>query len=164
MGIKQDLTGRRFGRLLVIGESDERSPQNRTLWICQCDCGNVVLHVSDELLKGNTTSCGCKWLDNAKRAQDAVASDYTVDGVRVPSLTGRIAKSNTSGVKGVTKRNVRGKEKYYAYITFNGKQHSLGLYNTLDEAAEARRQGELKYHQPYIDKLASEKNKKEATS
>jgi len=52
----QDLTGRRFGRLLVIS----RAPRhlNRTMWNCLCDCGTerVVWAAS---FKKNTRSCGC---------------------------------------------------------------------------------------------------------
>ena len=39
MGRKRDLTGQRFGRLVVIGDSGERLGRN-IKWLCKCDCGN----------------------------------------------------------------------------------------------------------------------------
>lgn len=53
-----DLTGKRFGRLVVVG----RHPHNRgghAKWECMCDCGKTAVVVSDRLLSGKTRSCGC---------------------------------------------------------------------------------------------------------
>jgi len=51
-----DLTGRRFGRLLVVG----RVNGNRdTLWMCKCDCGGAKRVGSRHLLSGAIRSCGC---------------------------------------------------------------------------------------------------------
>ncbi|MBU3186530.1 hypothetical protein [Clostridium estertheticum] len=53
-----DLTGQRFGRLVVTnyyGQADNR----QTLWECLCDCGNKTI-VSKGCLNGKKTrSCGC---------------------------------------------------------------------------------------------------------
>ena len=56
-----DLTGQKFGRLLVI----ERGPdylsggRKRFKWKCLCDCGNVYYTRGDALKSGATQSCGC---------------------------------------------------------------------------------------------------------
>lgn len=52
-----DLTGQRFGRLLVI----ERNASNcgYVTWLCKCDCGNEKVVSGQELRKGKTQSCGC---------------------------------------------------------------------------------------------------------
>lgn len=52
-----NLEGRRFGRLLVLSRSDDVA--GRTMWVCQCDCGNRVVVQSKNLRSGNTRSCGC---------------------------------------------------------------------------------------------------------
>lgn len=58
MGRKEDLTGRRFGRLTVIEETDERR-SGSVVWLCKCDCGTYK-RVSTHCLKsGGTQSCGC---------------------------------------------------------------------------------------------------------
>lgn len=52
-----DLTGQRFGRLLVIAYS----PTNplRAHWLCRCDCGNDTTVAGKSLRRKLTTSCGC---------------------------------------------------------------------------------------------------------
>lgn len=56
----RELTGMRFGRLLVL-ESCGRTNQGGVLWRCQCDCGNVLKVASGNLLhrKTKVPSCGC---------------------------------------------------------------------------------------------------------
>lgn len=52
-----DLTGQRFGRLVVIERASHVG--RRTAWKCLCDCGNTCT-VQTYLLRGrNTSSCGC---------------------------------------------------------------------------------------------------------
>ena len=58
MGKKIDLTGRRFGRLVVICECG-RSKHGRVLWKCRCDCGNECIVNGGYLTNGDTKSCGC---------------------------------------------------------------------------------------------------------
>jgi hypothetical protein len=54
-----DLTGQRFGRLVVI----ERAKSGRhTRWICKCDCGKSTQVYAHDLRRGDTRatrSCGC---------------------------------------------------------------------------------------------------------
>ena len=52
-----DLTGQRFGKLLVIGEKGRINEQ--VAWECQCDCGNTTVVRSSDLRSGDTKSCGC---------------------------------------------------------------------------------------------------------
>lgn len=52
-----DLTGRKFGRLLVIKQSERKN--NRIAWLCKCDCGKEVIVIGKTLTNGLTTSCGC---------------------------------------------------------------------------------------------------------
>lgn len=61
--VKNDLTGQRFGRLVVIGVDDRNT--RKTYFYCQCDCGAVKSIRSDGLLSGAVRSCGCM-----KREQD----------------------------------------------------------------------------------------------
>ncbi len=53
-----NLTGRRFGRLVVLGFSGERRSR-APLWVCQCDCGNFCFVRSTDLTNHSTRSCGC---------------------------------------------------------------------------------------------------------
>lgn len=51
-----DLTGQKFGRLLVI---KLESSTSKTRWLCKCDCGNERIVHGTSLKKGTTVSCGC---------------------------------------------------------------------------------------------------------
>ena len=59
MSKKLDLTGVRFGRLVVLEEAPQDERKQR-YWICRCDCGNTTqpIHMSS-LKRGLTKSCGC---------------------------------------------------------------------------------------------------------
>jgi hypothetical protein len=53
-----DLTGERFGRLLVI-KIAHRPGRRGSSWLCKCDCGKDVVVASKNLRNGSTKSCGC---------------------------------------------------------------------------------------------------------
>lgn len=55
---KVDLSGRKFGRLTVIGRS-ERGPSNSRYWACRCDCGALHRAATHSLTSGAIVSCGC---------------------------------------------------------------------------------------------------------
>ena len=53
-----DLTGKRFGRLVVISRA-ENSIGGAVRWNCQCDCGNTTISTRQGLRNETTQSCGC---------------------------------------------------------------------------------------------------------
>lgn len=53
-----DLTGKWFGRLLVL--SWARTSDNQAGWLCRCKCGKEKPVRTDHLTSGRTISCGCK--------------------------------------------------------------------------------------------------------
>lgn len=61
-----DLTGQRFGKLTVIRRAKDYTYTNKNrkttspVWLCKCDCGNLVLCQGGNLRSGNTTNCGCE--------------------------------------------------------------------------------------------------------
>lgn len=55
---REDLIGKRFGRLTVIGY-DHTNPHGDTCWLCECDCGNRTVVIRYNLTSGSTRSCGC---------------------------------------------------------------------------------------------------------
>ena len=58
---KKDLTGKRFGRLVVVGYYGKKTcgNQKKSTWLCNCDCGNQTIVGIGELRDGGTQSCGC---------------------------------------------------------------------------------------------------------
>lgn len=57
MRSQEDISGRFFGKLLVI---DRLFSKNRiSYWLCQCDCGNGKVGSISNLKAGFLKSCGC---------------------------------------------------------------------------------------------------------
>ena len=54
-----DLTGRRFGRLVVLERAPYNDGQNKSVWTCRCDCGKMINVSGYHLRRGMTQSCGC---------------------------------------------------------------------------------------------------------
>lgn len=73
-----DITGRRFGRLVVMRRSARRvNSNNEALWDCRCDCGATHMTLGRNLRRGHTRSCGCyraefASIKNAARTQRTV--------------------------------------------------------------------------------------------
>jgi hypothetical protein len=54
----KDLTGQKFGRLIVVKRAGTDNHRNST-WLCKCVCDNEVIVNRCNLKSGNTKSCGC---------------------------------------------------------------------------------------------------------
>lgn len=55
----KDLSGKRFGKLLVKRKSETKTKTRGVRWVCECDCGKTKELPSNSLTSGNTKSCGC---------------------------------------------------------------------------------------------------------
>lgn len=62
----EDLTGNRYGKLVVLKYDDEKRLNDfvnnksvKNYWVCCCDCGNIISVRGDHLRSGVTISCGC---------------------------------------------------------------------------------------------------------
>lgn len=84
---KIDLTGQRFGRLLVLYECG-RAKDGCVLWKCRCDCGNECIVRSAQLKNQHTQSCGCLQRD---RARDRARECHTTHGLNTKHM--RLCKS-----------------------------------------------------------------------
>jgi len=62
---KNNLIGKKFGRLSVVGIDDRNT--RKTYYYCVCDCGNMKSVRSDGLTSGAVQSCGC-----LKKEQDRI--------------------------------------------------------------------------------------------
>ena len=54
----KNLTNQIFGRLTAISLTNEKAGSNN-VWLCKCECGNYIKVRTQDLLNGNTSSCGC---------------------------------------------------------------------------------------------------------
>lgn len=53
-----NLVGKKFNRLLVIKDTNERHDRS-IIWECLCDCGNTTYAITSDLKNGGKKSCGC---------------------------------------------------------------------------------------------------------
>jgi hypothetical protein len=60
-----DLTGRRFGRLLVLRQDPTNKKYSKYRWVCKCDCGKEK-SVIGYCLTGGVKSCGCLLSETTK--------------------------------------------------------------------------------------------------
>lgn len=61
--MREDLTGRKFGHLTVIGPAEDEITKTGThvpRWKCRCDCGAIVVTRGSSLKSGHTKGCGQK--------------------------------------------------------------------------------------------------------
>lgn len=63
-----NLTGRRFGRLVVQGRAPTE-PGCDLRWECICDCGGTKTTVRGSLRAGHTRSCGCLQVEAGKKTK-----------------------------------------------------------------------------------------------
>jgi hypothetical protein len=61
-----EITGKKFGRLTVVGVSENRICGKLT-YCCICDCGNKKEITAEHLRDGSVKSCGC--LNNEMRQE-----------------------------------------------------------------------------------------------
>lgn len=80
---KVDLTGKKFGRWTVLEwagrqkiKRSDRSNATRSMWRCECECGEIRDVQEMGLLQGTSTSCGCYQRENAKSYARDIAKKY----------------------------------------------------------------------------------------
>ena len=130
----KDLREKRFGLLIAIEPVAEKAKDGSIKWKCKCDCGGETIVSSNKLLQNHTTSCGCKGIVEARNAKTYV------DGTCLELLfSSKLRKNNTSGHTGVSMKRGR----WIAYINVSKKKYSLGSFDTLEEAAKARKNAEI---------------------
>lgn len=66
---RNNLLGRKFGRLTVIAEAEPRIYESgrKIRWKCLCECGNYVIVDGSNLCTGHTRSCGCLLIESSSR-------------------------------------------------------------------------------------------------
>ena len=132
----RNIAGQQFGRLTALHPTHKRTTGGSVIWHCLCACGNEAEVSYNELCYTDKQSCGC-----LRRERDSLLPTHLthIAGTSVDILKSRkLPSDNTSGVKGVY--FIRGR--YVAKIVFQKKQYYLGSFETLEEAAEARREAE----------------------
>lgn len=68
-----DLTGRRFGRLIVLSRAPNTSGDH-VMWLCQCDCGQQKVARGSHMTRWLIQSCGC-WSAEQKKLRQTKHGD-----------------------------------------------------------------------------------------
>lgn len=147
----KNIVNKRFGRLTVLERVNPNFKTRKVIWKCLCDCGNITTTISDRLLNGTTRSCGCLRIENGKSVQNYNKEKLNKDGVFTPLLKSKLRVDNRTGIKGVYPIERKKSTKYLAKIGLKNKEIYLGIYDTIEEAAKARKLGEQRYHEPYLE-------------
>lgn len=77
----EDISGKRFGRLVAVERIGQIS--GKSSWRCICDCGNECVVSISNLKNGHTRSCGCYALERTRQAK-------TIHGGRKKEQTERL--------------------------------------------------------------------------
>ena len=64
VNVKDDLTGRQFGRLTVLSQAEDyidSKGKHYARWLCECSCENKtkLIVMGNQLKRKRTKSCGC---------------------------------------------------------------------------------------------------------
>lgn len=69
MNQQKSLIGKKFGRLLVLEDSGERTSCGGVKYKCLCDCGKYSITARSELISGRASSCGCYRSEKLREAR-----------------------------------------------------------------------------------------------
>jgi len=72
---KNDITGKKFGKLTVVSRSDKKTKYGNFYWYCKCNCGKTIEVIGGNLKSGTTKSCGCL---NHRRGQSHPNYNYSL--------------------------------------------------------------------------------------
>lgn len=115
MGRIKNIIGNRYGKLIVIEKTEERK-NNKVVWKCRCDCGNITYSVKSQLDSGYKKSCGCLREDNKFKV-------FNVPVNKKPILINNINIYNTRLYKiyrGIKDRCYNSNNKSYKYYGSKG--------------------------------------------
>lgn len=118
--MKLELAGKYFGHLSVI-QFSHRDERRIGHWICRCSCGNEVSVGANNLISGNSKSCGCV---HGIRIDAPITADQLRTLVRYDRETGKFywlvgGKSFKAG----DEAGHRNKANPYVRIGFKGKSY-----------------------------------------
>lgn len=103
MGKFIDLTGQRFGRLIVI-KRVENNKNNKVQWLCKCNCGNITYLSTSALTTGNTKSCGClkhEGKSNLKHGKTKTRLYHIWNGMKQRCFNPKTIKYHNYGGRGI---------------------------------------------------------------
>lgn len=90
---KSNLLHQRFGKLFVKEIYGTKESNSFTYWMCQCDCGKLIVIRGTNLSYGRQQSCGCIPIVHSKRGNSTSWKGYGSIGQALFSQIKRGAKN-----------------------------------------------------------------------
>lgn len=123
-----DLTGKRYGLLLVESLAKHGSKNHHAKWNCRCICGNHTVADSSDLKKGKRISCGCITMSKGEIAVWNVLKAYNVINTFQYGLYDNPTKAG--GVPRIDFALYDKNENLKGFIEYQGPQHykDMGIW------------------------------------
>ena len=118
-GPKKDLTGKKFGLLTVLKNTNQQTKDSSFLWLCQCECGNTKIVDTHSLCSGNIQSCGCKTYSHGEIFIKNILEKHNI--IFTPQKSFNNLLSNNNKKLRFDFEITYNNKKYY--IEYNGQQH-----------------------------------------
>ena len=91
----RNISGERFGRLLVVSRAPNK--HGRVQWLCLCDCGNTHITYSKTLTNGKSRSCGCLKNETSKARATSHGMNRTKEHKIWRGMKARCSNVNATG-------------------------------------------------------------------
>lgn len=145
--------GKTYGDLEIIGLSGIQEKSNRSvvMMACRCHkCQKITEVPLPRLKSGGAKECAKCAQKNLKMGGEIVKS-ASIDGTLITAIDGRRKKNknNSSGYNGISWSKQT--SKWRAYINFRRKQYSLGSYDKIEDAINARKSAEKEIYGSFLD-------------
>jgi|ERR1700722_2279912 len=94
MSNRLELSGRRFGRLTVLGFSHVHV-SGCAVWMCICDCGNTKEIRGTHLVRGAVRSCGClsTEIKRSRRTDNPISGKFVATERRIQNFWNYVDKA-----------------------------------------------------------------------
>ncbi len=133
-----DLTGQRFGRLVVVSLAPKTN--KNIVYNCKCDCGKEKIITKGSLTSGDTKSCGCLSRElSGLRLRKGEAKETVFQGLLFKPCSDKLFSTSKCGkVLGrsgkLLKPRSQGKYLTVAYLKPDGKYANKYVHRLVAEA------------------------------
>ena len=148
---REDLIGKRFGRLTVMELGGVK--RNHAQWLCLCDCGLTTLSYAYQLNNGSKKSCGClrieeacKHIPPAKRGEENPAFKHGGKSGGIERLyttwwnmLKRCDTPSANRYENYGGRGIRVCDEWRDYATFRSWAHENGYYDQSEDLSRGEK-------------------------
>ena len=115
MGKKIDMIGRRYGKVVVVEETNKRDKSGTIFYLCLCDCGKQKIINGKNLRHNSTMSCGCyNLIRNKKENPDYKKPLYGI----YEAIKDRCNNPNNKAYKNYGGRGIKISDEWNVFANF----------------------------------------------